>query len=223
MNREIIVGFLNGHADRRTQFDSRTHKNLCCNLNRDLPLLMSSVNGARKTIDVGLYVTGGEEMKPYEPYRNAGFLLLEPHSSDECEIVQEGFLSSFDRGYSSVVVLQHGVPNLPADYIERAVRRLREKGGIVLGPLENGGFYLIGMANEAFDSVYRAGLLSRLCSCDPGHKKEVIDRIESVLPTPYLLPEWYQVRSPSDLKRLYSDCERDSMPGARWTRHTSCG
>jgi len=223
MNREIIVGFLNDDTDRRTQFDSRTRKELCCNFNRDLPLLISKVRGARKTIDVGLYVTGREGTKPYEPYRRAGFSLLEPHSSDECAMIQEGFFSSFDRGYSSVVVLQHSVPNLPTGYVEHAVLRLRETGGIVLGPLVNGGFYLIGMMREAFDSIYREGLLSRLCFCNPENRKKAIKCIESVLPSLHLLPEWYQVRTPEDLRRLHSDCESDSTPNARWTRNTSCG
>jgi len=223
MNREIIVGFLNDDTDRRTQFDNRTRKELCCNFNRDLPLLISRVCGARKTIDVGLYVTGTEGTKPYEPYRRAGFSLLETRLSDECDMMQEGFFSSFDKGYSSVVVLQHSVPNLPTGYIEHAVRRLRETGGIVLGPLVNGGFYLVGMVREAFDSIYRAGVLSRLCFCDPENRMETVNRIERVLSPPYLLPEWYQVRTPEDLKRLYSDCESDSTPNARWTRNTSCG
>jgi hypothetical protein len=221
MNREIIIGFLNDYTDRRTQFDSRTRKQLCCNFNRDLPLLLSRVCGARKAIDVGLYVTGREGTKPYEPYRGAGFLVHKPHSSDECDMIQEGFLSSFNRGYGSVLVLHHSVPNLPTGYIEGALRRLREKGGIVLGPLTNGGFYLIGMVRDAFDSLYGAGLLPLLCSTDLENRKEITDRIERELSPPHLLPEWYQVKTPQDLKRLYSDCKGDSTPNARWTRQTS--
>jgi glycosyltransferase A (GT-A) superfamily protein (DUF2064 family) len=144
-----------------------------------------------------------------------------PHSSDECAMIQEGFLSSFDRGYGSVLVLHHSVPNLPTGYIEGALRRLREKGGIVLGPLTNGGFYLIGMVRDAFDSLYSAGLLPLLCSTDPKNRKEITNRIERVLSPPHLLPEWYQVKTPQDLKRLYSDCKGDSTPNARWTRQIS--
>ncbi|MBN2322546.1 MAG: DUF2064 domain-containing protein [Spirochaetes bacterium] len=223
MNREIILCFLNDYNDKRTQFDGRIKKELCCNFNRDLPLIISRVHGARKTVDVGLYITGGEGTKPYEPYRRAGFLLVEPHSSDECDMIREGFLSSFERGYVSVLVLQHSVPSLPAVHIEQALGRLRERGGIVLGPLTNGGFYLIGMVREAFDSLYRLGLLSLLCICDPEKRKETTEKIGKEISPPYLLPEWYQVKTPQDLKRLYSDCKGDSTPDARWTRQTSCG
>lgn len=239
MNREIIVGILTGrddllghddlpdrcdHKDRsdpNQQFDGRTLCSLCRNINRDLPILVAKVRGARATIDVGLSVTTEEGLSPYEPYRRAGFRLFKPSGTTEIDRITESFQEAFARGYESVVLLFHGVPNLPLSYIEQALVFLREEGEVVLGPLKNGGFYLIGCTQKTFNSECFSELLPNLSFCNKGRKKEALKKIDALGIHLSLLPEWYQVKTPSDLKRLCEERGNGIVWNGRWTQHTS--
>lgn len=221
MNSEIIVGFLKDRNDLGLQFDSSTISSLCRNINRDLPILIVNVHGARETIDVGLSITGEEGLSPYEPYKRAGFSLFRPSGTTESDRIKKSIQQAFDKGYASVVLLSHSVPNLPLSYIEEALSRLREDGGMVLGPLKNGGFYLIGVTRSAFKSGCFGEILPGLCFCDGSGKEEILVRVGSKGIRLFLLPEWYLVRTPEDLKRLCEEQGNGPEWNARWTRHTS--
>ncbi|HUT65084.1 MAG TPA: DUF2064 domain-containing protein [Spirochaetota bacterium] len=221
MNRELIVGFLTDRPDQHQQFDRKTLHSLCSNLNRDLPILITKVQGARRTVDVGLSVTAEEVIIPYEPYRRAGFLLFRPEGATESERIKKSLTEAFEKGYESVIVLSHSMPNLPTGYIEDALSGLRDAGGIVLGPLINGGFYLIGITRSVFDSAASSTVLPELCFSDGGNKNEVIRRIEELLIPLFLLPEWYLVKTAEDLKRVCDENEDDTEWNARWTQHSS--
>src|ERR1700735_3202134 len=52
----------------------------------------------------------------------------------------------FARGYSAVCLLNSDSPTLPTAQLSRAAAALAEAGDrVVLGPAEDGGYYLIGM------------------------------------------------------------------------------
>lgn len=52
----------------------------------------------------------------------------------------------FDKGFSSVCLLNSDSPTLPTSYLRRAAELLAAHGDrVVLGPAEDGGYYLIGL------------------------------------------------------------------------------
>ena len=54
--------------------------------------------------------------------------------------------SLFDRGHDAVCLLNSDSPTLPTSLLSRAARALAEAGDrVVLGPADDGGYYLIGM------------------------------------------------------------------------------
>ncbi len=221
MNRELIVGFLKDSPDQNQQFDRKTLRSLCSNLNRDLPILITKVQGARKTVDVGLSVSTEEVITPYEPYRRAGFRLFLPDGATEGERIKKSLAEAFEKGYESVILLSHSMPNLPTGYIEKALVRLRDAGGIVLGPLVNGGFYLIGITRSAFYSTASSTNLPELRFSDGGNKNDVIGKIGKLSIPLFLLPEWYLVKTAEDLKRVCDENEDDTEWNARWTQNNS--
>ena len=53
----------------------------------------------------------------------------------------------FGRGFSPVVMIGADLPTLPVTRVEEAIARLRQdQNQVVLGPSEDGGYYLIGLA-----------------------------------------------------------------------------
>ena len=66
-------------------------------------------------------------------------------------IMQDSFEQAFARGFSRVVLMGSDIPQLPADYIEKALDKLEEID-VVLGPAVDGGYYLLGMNRPSFSS-----------------------------------------------------------------------
>jgi rSAM/selenodomain-associated transferase 1 len=101
------------------------------------------------------------------------------------------------RGFGRVVLVGADLPTLPAAYLEDALERLaRPQESLVLGPAEDGGYYLIGLTHvhdELFDGI-------------PWGPADVLRRTQeaaAALQLPVeLLPIWYDVDLPSDLQRV---------------------
>jgi glycosyltransferase A (GT-A) superfamily protein (DUF2064 family) len=221
MNSEIIVGFLNDRNDptQLNHFEKSKIGSLSTYINRDLPILIAKVQGARRTVDVGLVITSKEESYRYKPYLSAGFKLFYPQGKTEKERIYKGFQEVFEKGYSAVVLLSHSVPNLPLNYIETALQHLRKGSGMVVGPLVNGGFYIIGLLIETFTKYGATKLMKNLCFCDDREKKKIIASMRALGIDCFCLPEWYLVKTPEDLNRVCADCDDGTGWDARWTKH----
>jgi hypothetical protein len=100
-------------------------------------------------------------------------------------------------GFERVVLVGADLPTLPAVYIVDALERLtRPPESLVLGPAEDGGYYLIGVTHvhpELFDGI-------------PWGTSDVVRRTQEAAAAlrlrVELLPTWYDVDRPSDLQRV---------------------
>jgi len=115
------------------------------------------------------------------------------------------------RGFERVVLVGADLPTLPATYVVDALERLaRSPESLVLGPAEDGGYYLIGMTRlhpELFDGV-------------PWGTANVLRRTQEIAAalrvSVELLPMWYDVDQPSDLQRVLHRRAEGDLAG----RHT---
>jgi glycosyltransferase A (GT-A) superfamily protein (DUF2064 family) len=92
----------------------------------------------------------------------------------------------FHRGYEKVSLVGADSPDLPISYVTEAFEKL-DAYDIVIGPAEDGGYYLIGM-NKHHEVIFEG--------IQWGHEsvlKDTILRIESACMTYFLLPEWYDI------------------------------
>jgi rSAM/selenodomain-associated transferase 1 len=62
--------------------------------------------------------------------------------------MHQAFETIFARGYRQVLILGADVPTLPLDHIKHALTKL-EQSDLVLGPAQDGGYYLIGLTRPA--------------------------------------------------------------------------
>ncbi len=111
------------------------------------------------------------------------------------ERLQNYCKAAFDQGCSQLVVLGTDSPNLPLAYIEAAFQSL-EDHDVVLGPAEDGGYYLIGL--NAYHSFLFEGIpwsTSETLSAT----LEAASRHDLTVKT---LPIWYDVDDDSTLTRL---------------------
>jgi uncharacterized protein len=132
------------------------------------------------------------------PSNESGFF-TGPHSADIRLFVQEGkelgdkmrraIQDRLTEGYKRAIIIGSDSPSLPASYIEQAINSDKD---FVLGPSTDGGYYLIGMREkmlEVFDGVTW------------GTEKVLQETYERIADTKLeLLPVWYDIDSPEDLK-----------------------
>ncbi|PYS96487.1 MAG: glycosyltransferase [Acidobacteria bacterium] len=129
----------------------------------------------------------------------SGLDLLPQRGGDLGERLEAAFADLRAAGDRPVVVIGSDSPTLPAERIVSAFALLRSGAEVVLGPAEDGGFYLIGAGRAG------PGLLAGV----PWGTRQVLEATERALSgagvRPVRLPPWYDVDLPADLERLRSD------------------
>jgi uncharacterized protein len=129
------------------------------------------------------------------------------------------FASAFAAGASSVVLIGADSPNLSQAVVTEAFERLVAIDA-VLGPSDDGGYYLIGMSRplpSAFNHIDWSTPLAR---------SQTIEQIEAAGGRYELLDPWYDVDTIEDLRRLRAELETnlsdDFAKLRQWLRELGC-
>lgn len=105
--------------------------------------------------DTMLYVDPPEALERVRSWLGAGWALRPQQGSTLGERLAEATCEAFDAGAKQVVVIGTDSPWLQSAQIEAAFTALRQRD-VVLGPTDDGGYYLIGLSQPAprlFDGV----------------------------------------------------------------------
>jgi uncharacterized protein len=111
--------------------------------------------------------------------------------------------SLFCQWYRKLVIVASDTPHLPQDAIRRAFIRLNETD-VVLGPCEDGGYYLIG------SRVHVPALFDGIVWSSSAVLEQTIGRAEELGLTWELLQSCYDIDTTEDLLRLIVDLKNDS-------------
>jgi rSAM/selenodomain-associated transferase 2/rSAM/selenodomain-associated transferase 1 len=128
--------------------------------------------------------------------------------------MRNAFECLFMAGYSSVVMIGSDLPSLPTSHVTQAFRRLRDRpDALVLGPANDGGYYLIGMRR----------LWSALFTSIPWSTADVLTTTTSIaekcgLPVSFVSP-WHDVDTVDDLRRVLRDPHGATRTRAWATAH----
>jgi hypothetical protein len=115
------------------------------------------------------------------------------------------------NGFEQAVVMNSDGPTLPADHLTRAFDRLNQVD-VVLGPSEDGGYYLIGLTQP------RPRLLREVKMSTPAVLQDTLALAEAEQLTVALLPRWYDVDTGDDLQRLALELRHRENGLARHTQ-----
>lgn len=133
------------------------------------------------------------ELKDLAP----GFALVAQQGPDLGARLHSTLGGLLGSGYPAAIAVDSDTPTLPLDFLQRAVDLLSRPGSdVVLGPTEDGGYYLIGIRavhRELFEDV-------------PWSTSEVLDitlrRAARTGLHVTCLPSWFDVDTADDLERL---------------------
>jgi hypothetical protein len=175
---------------------------------RDTIGLVSSLRGIELAIAVTPRTAVGQ-MGTFAP-RGARMLAVEGADIGEC--LRSATEQLFSEGFTRVVAVNSDGPTLPAAYVERAVEMLTNSD-VVLGPAEDGGYYLIGLRQK------QPGLFTDIAWSSSRVAAQTLERAVALGLTAARLPSWYDVDTPAELERLRADLM--SLP-PEVAPHTRC-
>ncbi len=113
------------------------------------------------------------------------------------ERLKNAFDNAFEEGFSNVVAIGSDSPDLPVHYLIESFEALPAHDAVI-GPANDGGYYLIGFSKEGF--------IPEVFDNISWSTDSVFEQTISILKrhgrTVYLLPSWHDVDTIADLKSL---------------------
>lgn len=128
---------------------------------------------------------------------------------ERLDSVSQGFL---DLGYQRVVLINSDGPTLPINYLHSAFKTLLADRDIVIGPSDDGGYYLIGMKKPI------PRLLRSVQMSTPDVLADTLKLAAEVALDVHLLPSWYDVDDAETFQRLLTELKTIPERTAAFTR-----
>ncbi len=155
------------------------------------------------TFSIVLNYTPEGEAEAFERVEREGSLMIPQRGDTLGERIHNCFEDLFAAGYESVVVIGADSPTLPGEYLLDAFDALEDDQTAVLGPTEDGGYYLIGLRR----------LHGQLFTSIPWSTNQVLaetqKRANEAGVKIVLLPAWYDVDTPAELEQLRRELAAD--------------
>ena len=126
--------------------------------------------------------------------------------------LDEALQHYLDAGAGSVVIMDSDSPTLPAACLPQAFSALESGADVVLGPCDDGGYYLIGLTRSA------PRLLREVHMSTPTVTEETLALAAAEGLKVSLLPTWYDIDEIVSLQRLASELEEAGPEIAPQTR-----
>ena len=173
----------------------------------------------RDSLDLVRQVAGAQPILAYLPEDAAGYFralapdfeLLPQRGEALGERLDNALSHCLRDGFDRAVVMDSDSPTLPAAYLEQAFVALDTADGVI-GPCEDGGYYLIGLKRPA------PRLLRDVPMSTPTVLRDTLAIANAERLILAQLPMWYDVDTPAELSRLRADLERLPSERAAHTR-----
>lgn len=141
-----------------------------------------------------------------------GFILVAQWGADLGARLANSLGELLDRGHRAALAIDSDTPTLPLGFLEQALDlATTTDADLVLGPTEDGGYYLIGLR-----TVHRE-LFETMAWSTSQVLPETIRRAQAKGLRVASLPPWYDIDTPADLARLRARLA-GSSDGPRHTR-----
>lgn len=141
---------------------------------------------------------------------SARFTYIAQRGDDLGARLESAISDAQSQEFGPIVVIGTDSPTVPANYLGLALDYLLAKeNGIVIGPSEDGGYYLIGV------SSYHEQLFRRISwSTDRVFEQTIANAKRIPGMSISELPSWYDIDEPDDLFRLSAEMENDERARA---------
>ena len=174
---------------------------------RDTIRLVSSFD----RVQLAIAVTPPDAVDEFGQWTPPNALLLPVEGPDIGECLSQALSKLLGAGYRAAFAINSDGPSLPREYVLDAMRRIHD-ADVVLGPSEDGGYYLIGMKSHYPGLFQGVAWSTDLVTAQTERRANTLGlRVER-------LPQWYDVDTAADLDRLVSELTvlpADELPHTR--------
>ena len=126
---------------------------------------------------------------------------LWPQSGDDLgQRMQSFFQTARDHGATKTVLIGSDSPNLPEEWVRMAFSLL-DDAPVVLGPSEDGGYYLLGVSGQLPD------IFAGISWSTPHVWEETTSRLQHDGGKFAVLPQWYDIDELTDLRRMNAELQ----------------
>jgi len=166
---------------------------------RDMTTLIADLGPPSPACRVDGFVAytpvGSEDM--FNAVLPDGFGLLAQRGANLGERLFHAADDFLNAGYGAMCLINSDSPTLPRSVLEEAVKALQLPGDrVVLGPADDGGYYLIGLKNSSATRMPRSEWSTEKVLA------QTLERAAHVELEVVLLPVWYDVDDGNSLERL---------------------
>jgi len=133
----------------------------------------------------------------FRDWLGADYAYFPQHGRDLGERMGDSFRQVFDAGYAKAILIGSDLPDLPAEHIATAFAQL-DAYDIVIGPTDDGGYYLIGFRQDSFTPEIFQNMMWSTADV----YAETMKKIHIAGRTHARLPEWSDVDVEDDLRQL---------------------
>ncbi len=171
---------------------------------RDTAAAISNANADHKACEIAVYTPIGAE-SAYNDIFSSNFSLLPQRGKEFGERLYLAAQDLFQCGFGSVCLIDSDSPTVPAENVAQAVKLLLRSGDrTVLGPCDDGGYYLIGLKK-----LYRE-LFERIDWSTERVLAQTMQRAREIGLEVELLEPGYDVDDAASLRRLCNELLGDT-------------
>jgi hypothetical protein len=173
----------------------------------DTIALVSHLTG----IDLALAITPPSSQAFFSRVTPPGTRLLPVEGENIGACLVQALGALLNLGYRKVMALNADSPSLPVEFIVQAADLL-DQADLVLGPGEDGGYYLLGMKR------LHAGVFDEIAWSSPRVLDQTLQRSHALGLMVAMTPPWYDIDTAAELKRLDKDLRElpvDRLPNTR--------
>jgi rSAM/selenodomain-associated transferase 1 len=174
------------------------------------------------TLELMLRIEGAQPILAYTPdeaeaffrdFAPSGFVFTPQVGTGLGERLDHVLAQCLRDGYDQAVVMDSDSPSLPAAFLKQAFQTLDDpETDVVLGPCEDGGYYLIGIKSP------QSALFQKITWSTSAVTGETLQRAQETGLRVVCLPPWYDIDVYEDLQRLTEELRALPEEQARHTR-----
>ncbi len=163
--------------------------------------------------DLVLCIAPDSSIDRFNEWLGSNYAYVFQQGDDLGQRMKNSFDDIFSKGYERAVLIGSDIPDLPLDIIHEAFGALSERDSVI-GPAEDGGYYLIGFRRDAIVGEVFEGIRWSAHTVF----NETVSILKRLGVSLHTLPEWYDVDTLGDLFNLV---ERSKKSDFRFSKTIS--
>ena len=174
---------------------------------RDTIALVAGLEG----VQLAVAISPPESQAYFKSITPPDTLLLPIEGANIGVCLEKALEGLLERQYEKALALSADGPSLPREYLAQAILLLDEHD-LVLGPGEDGGYYLVGLKRM------NAGLFAEIPWSSAAVLEKTVAQAAQLGLHTALTPSWYDVDTPADIVRLLAEIQQQTVERLAHTR-----